>query len=107
MKAAPIGNLNRDSFPSQYFKVSASVSDSSTRTISANGDSPQRSLDEPIWQQLPAYDEFVVIDPDTLGEPPHGTRVRFFYDDKNLYVGIVMDQPDTLLHHRFDHQPPP
>ncbi|MCZ6504308.1 MAG: DUF5916 domain-containing protein [Gammaproteobacteria bacterium] len=55
-------------------------------------------LDEPIWQRLPAYDEFVVIEPDTLREPPHGTRVRFFYDDKNLYVGIVMDQPrETLI----------
>ena len=54
-------------------------------------------LDEPIWQQLPAYDEFVVIDPDTLAEPPYRTRVRFFYDDKNFYVGIDMDQPGETL----------
>ena len=54
-------------------------------------------LDEPIWQELPAYDEFVVIEPDTLSKPTYRTRVRFFYDDKNLYVGIDMDQPKETL----------
>ncbi len=55
-------------------------------------------LDENVWQELPAYDEFVVIEPDTLAKPPYRTRVRMFYDDRNLYVGIVMEQPpDTLV----------
>ncbi len=54
-------------------------------------------LDEPIWQKLPAYDEFVVIEPDTLSRPTYRTRVRFFYDDKSLYVGIDMDQPKETL----------
>lgn len=55
-------------------------------------------LDEPVWQQLPAYADFVVVDPDTLAKPIHQTRVRLFYDDSALYVGVDMDQPqDTLV----------
>jgi len=55
-------------------------------------------LDEPVWQQLPAYDELVVIEPDTLAKPPYRTRVRLFHTDKGLYIGIDMDQPgDTLI----------
>jgi Domain of unknown function (DUF5916)/Carbohydrate family 9 binding domain-like len=54
-------------------------------------------LDEPIWQQLPAYDEFLVIEPDNLEVPPHRTRVRLFYNKKYLYVAIDMDQPKESL----------
>ena len=55
-------------------------------------------LSESIWADLPAYDEFVVIEPDTLKDTPHATRVRFFYDTTGLYVGVDMDQPgDTLI----------
>ncbi|MFP6806504.1 MAG: DUF5916 domain-containing protein [Pseudomonadales bacterium] len=55
-------------------------------------------LDEAIWQQLPAYDEFVVTEPDTMVKPPYRTRVKIFYTDKGIYVGINMDQPqDTLI----------
>ena len=54
-------------------------------------------LDEAIWAQLPAYDEFVVLEPDTLADPTYGTRVRFFYDSAGLYVGIDMDQPQASL----------
>lgn len=56
------------------------------------------ALDEAIWQQLPAYDEFVVIDPDTLVKPPFRTRIKMFYGEKGLYVGAHMDQPrETLI----------
>ncbi len=55
------------------------------------------ALDEPIWQQLPAYDEFLVIEPDTLARPPYRTKVRLFYTDKGLYVGIDMEQPKETL----------
>ena len=55
------------------------------------------ALDEPIWQQLPAYDELVVIEPDTLAKPPFRTRVRLFHTDKGLYIGIDMDQPSGTL----------
>ncbi|MEQ8860553.1 MAG: DUF5916 domain-containing protein [Pseudomonadales bacterium] len=55
-------------------------------------------LDEPIWQQLPAYDEFVVIDPDTLGSTSHETLIRLAYDARGLYVGADLRQPaETLI----------
>lgn len=55
-------------------------------------------LSESVWEQLPAYDEFVVIEPDTLAETNYATRVRFFYDESGIYVGIDMDQPaETLI----------
>ncbi len=54
-------------------------------------------LDEPVWGQLPAYDEFVVIEPDTLGSTPHETLVRFFYDSRGLYFGVDMKQPGETL----------
>lgn len=56
------------------------------------------NLSEEIWQQLPAYDEFVVIDPDTLAQVPHATLVRMFYSTDGLYVGVDMVQPvETLI----------
>ncbi len=55
-------------------------------------------LDEDVWAGLPAYDEFVIIEPDTLAEPRFRTRVRIFYDATGIYFGIDMDQPhDTLV----------
>ncbi|MEZ5559944.1 MAG: DUF5916 domain-containing protein [Pseudomonadales bacterium] len=56
------------------------------------------SLDEPIWQRLPAYGRFLVIEPDTLAEPSHETELMLAYDDRGLYVGARMKQPaDTLI----------
>ena len=55
-------------------------------------------LDEEVWSGLPAYDEFVVIEPDTLAQTAHATRVRIFYDESGLYFGVDMDQPvETLI----------
>ena len=54
-------------------------------------------LDENVWVDLTAYDEFVVIDPDTLIEGLHATRVRIFYDDTGLYFGIDMEQPSETI----------
>jgi predicted kinase len=54
-------------------------------------------LDEPVWQTLPTYDEFVVIEPDTLGDTSHETLVRLAYDDRGLYVGVDMRQPPETL----------
>jgi len=55
-------------------------------------------LSEGIWSQLPAYDEFRVIDPDTLAEVPFATLVRLFYSNDGLYVGVDMIQPiETLI----------
>ncbi len=56
------------------------------------------ALDEPIWSRLPAYDEFRVIEPDTLADGVHPTLIRLAYDDRGLYVGAEMLQPvDTLI----------
>lgn len=54
-------------------------------------------LDDSIWFDLPAYDEFVVISPDTLAASTYATRVRIFYDASGLYFGIDMDQPEKTL----------
>ena len=54
-------------------------------------------LDEAIWAQLPAYDEFVVVEPDTLAQVPYATRVRIFYTDLGLYFGVELDQPRTEM----------
>ncbi|MDP4640742.1 MAG: DUF5916 domain-containing protein [Pseudomonadales bacterium] len=55
-------------------------------------------LSDAIWATLPAYDEFLVVEPDTLDRVPHATRVKFFYTDAGLYVGVDMDQPvDSLI----------
>jgi len=54
-------------------------------------------LSEPVWQTLPAYDEFLIIEPDLLQKPPYRTYVRFTYDDKGLYVGADMRQPPETL----------
>lgn len=55
------------------------------------------ALDEPVWQSLPAYDPFVVIEPDTLAAPRHETRIRLAYDDRGLYLGAEMRQPPETL----------
>ena len=55
-------------------------------------------LSDAISVTLPAYDEFLVVEPDTLDRVPHATRVKFFYTDAGLYVGVDMDQPvDPLI----------
>ena len=54
-------------------------------------------LDEAVWGMLPAYDEFVVIEPDLLTTPGHRTLIRIAYDDKGLYVGADMRQPPETL----------
>ncbi len=55
-------------------------------------------LDEDTWGHLTAYDEFVVIDPDTLADGVHATRVRIFYDNTGIYFGIDMEQPaETII----------
>ena len=54
-------------------------------------------LDEAVWQSIPVYDHFVVIDPDTLGDTSHQTLIRLAYDDRGLYVGADMRQPPNTL----------
>src|SRR5258706_357559 len=45
-------------------------------------------LSDPAWAKAQVIDDFYQLDPDP-GQPPSETTVlRFFYDKKNLYVGI-------------------
>ena len=50
-------------------------------------------LDEAVWASLDQYDEFVVIEPDTLVKPAHATWVSLFYNQLGLYVGVQVEQP--------------
>jgi hypothetical protein len=55
-------------------------------------------LDEPVWDRLPALGRFRVVQPVALAPARYATRVRTFYTDAGLYVGIEMEQPrDTLI----------
>lgn len=55
-------------------------------------------LDESVWQRIPASDGMRKIDPDTLGQVPYKTEIRFFSTEKGLYFGILNHQPaDTLV----------
>ncbi|MCZ6887154.1 MAG: DUF5916 domain-containing protein [Gammaproteobacteria bacterium] len=55
-------------------------------------------VDESIWANAPAYDNMLVMDPDTLDEPSYVTETRFLYTSKGLYVAAIMHQPaDTLV----------
>jgi len=58
-------------------------------------------VDEAIWSTLPAYDEFSVIDPDTLKPGSSLTLVRFFSTPRGLYIGVDMEQPEGTLIKRF------
>lgn len=54
--------------------------------------------DETVWAQVPAYDEFRVLRPDTLRRPTYDTRVRILYTEKGLYVAYDLQQPpDTIV----------
>ncbi len=83
-------------------EVIVDLTDGETISIhQASADEPIKidgHLDEAIWVDLPAYDEFVVIEPDTLSDVPHATLVRFFYRDDGLYIGVEMVQPaETII----------
>ena len=62
-------------------------------SIQVDGD-----LQEAIWRTLPNVARFVVLEPDTLADVPHATRIKLAYTDKGLYVGADLEQPkDTLI----------
>ena len=55
-------------------------------------------LDEGVWDQVPGYDNMLVMDPDTLADTRFKTDARFFYTEEGLYIGVYMQQPkDTLI----------
>ena len=57
-------------------------------------------LDESAWQGVEVHDDFRLIEPDTLAPGSLPTRLRMFYTDQGLYLGVEMAQdPDTLVEH--------
>ncbi len=54
-------------------------------------------LTESVWGELAAYDEFLVVEPDTLKRGIYATRVRLFYTDRGFYVGYELEQPHETL----------
>ena len=59
------------------------------------------NLDEAVWAQVPAFDEFRVLRPDTLLHPTYGTRVRIFYTRKGLYFAYDLYQPPATIVKRY------
>ncbi len=50
-------------------------------------------LDETVWSGLDQFDEFVVVEPDTLVDPEYQTLVSLFFNERGLYVGVWVKQP--------------
>lgn len=68
-------------------------------------DTPQITIDghidETAWQRVQAFDQFTVLNPDTLEPSRHETLTRIFHDDNGLYVSAVMKQPAATLVERL------
>lgn len=58
-------------------------------------------LSESVWQRLPAYDEFVIVEPDLRQRPPYRTYIRLAYNDQGLYLGADLRQPPETLIRRL------
>ena len=55
-------------------------------------------LNEAVWDEVMAYDNMVVLEPDTLQLARHRTQMRFLYTDRGLYIGVINYQPaETLI----------
>lgn len=58
-------------------------------------------VDEPMWADLPAYDNMLVAVPGT-GKPARwSTAIRLFATEKGLYLSSVMKQPKETLASRM------
>ena len=57
-------------------------------------------LREPAWEGLETHEDFRLIDPDTLRPGRLPTRLRMFYTERGLYLGVEMAQAEgTLVEH--------
>lgn len=55
-------------------------------------------LDDSVWDQVTAYDNMTIVEPDVLEAPIHKTQTKLFYTDEGLYVGTWAEQPvDKLI----------
>ena len=58
-------------------------------------------IEEDVWRELPAHEEFYVTDPDTLERASLGSQWRFFYTDRGFYVAAECDQESDSLVERL------
>lgn len=58
-------------------------------------------LDEAAWSDPPILDRMVVLQPDTLADPPYKTGFRMVYTDRGIYVGFDLEQPADTIVKRF------
>ena len=58
-------------------------------------------VDESVWADLQVFDQFVVIEPDTLVTPPYKTVFRLFYTEKGIYASYDLEQPQETIVTRF------
>ena len=54
-------------------------------------------IDEPIWRDVPYYDEFIVAVPDKGTPGEYATELRMFATKRGLYVGAILYQPPQTL----------
>ena len=59
------------------------------------------AIEEDVWQNLPAHEEFYVTDPDTLERASLGSQWRFFYTDRGFYIAAECDQDTDSLVQRL------
>ena len=58
-------------------------------------------LHEPLWQSIPAQEDMVVIEPDTLEPASRATRLRLFNTERGLYIAAEMEQDPSTLFRRL------
>ena len=58
-------------------------------------------IEEGVWQNLPAHEEFYVTDPDTLDRAPLRSQWRFFYTDRGFYIAAHCEQDTKRLVERL------
>ncbi len=76
-----------------------------TKTIKAiRIDSPPKidgKLDDAIWQTLPTYGNFLMLEPNNTGKErdTHKTEVKMAYDDEAVYFAVSLydNEPDRIL----------
>lgn len=59
------------------------------------------AIEENVWRELPAHEEFYVTDPDTLEQATIESHWRFFYTDRGFYVAAECDQDSNSLVERL------
>lgn len=62
-------------------------------TAAAQGMQLDGRLDEPEWTQALRIDDFRIVQPLTLGQPPVRTEVRVLSREDGLYFGVLAEQP--------------